>query len=103
MLHQSPDQKLYLTSISQILKMNYSYTKTQKFPPSSIYAQIPRLINMPFTPLSLGKKTCYVSIKKNNKQHRGECRKLYRGPFLQKPKRDNNKKKIVNKIMNSKS
>lgn len=56
MLHQSPDQKLYLTSISQILKMSYSYTKTQKFPPSSIHAQIPRLINMPFTPLSLGKK-----------------------------------------------
>lgn len=99
MLHQSPDQKLYLTSISQILKINYSYTKTQKFPPSSIYAQIPRLINMPFTPLSLGKNL--LCFYKKKQQHRGECRKLYRGPFLQKPKRDNYKKKIVNKIMNS--
>lgn len=64
MLHQSPDQKLYLTSISQILKMNYSYTKTQKFPPSSIHAQIPRLVNMPFTPLSLGKNLlCFYKKK----------------------------------------
>lgn len=70
MLHQSPDQKLYLTSISQILKMNYYYTKTQKFPPSSIYAQIPRLINMPFTPLSLGKNLlCFY--KKNQKTTSG--------------------------------
>lgn len=70
MLHQSPDQKLYLTSISQILKTNYSYTKTQKFPPSSIHAQIPRLINMPFTPLSLGKNLlCFY--KKNPKNNIG--------------------------------
>lgn len=99
MLHQSPDQKLYLTSISQILKINYSYTKTQKFPPSSIHAQIPRLINMPFTPLSLGKKNCYVSIKKTKKQHRGESEDL----FCKNQNETIIKKKIVNKIMNSKS
>lgn len=102
MLHQSPDQKLYLTSISQILKMNYSYTKTQKFPPSSIYAQIPRLINMPFTPLSLGKKTCYVSIKKNNNIG-GNVGNYTEDLFCKNQNETIIKKKIVNKIMNSKS